>query len=283
MACMPLRAAGADESAAATGCGDRAVAPPTAANASTPGGTGSEWFTDRAQETGLDFVHVNGMSGRFYMSEILAPGVALFDYDNDGDLDVYLVQGQLLGAADRAKIPGAQDPSPALRGRLFRNDLMVRADGTRTLRFTDVTDASRIDARGYGMGVAAGDVNNDGCVDLYLTNFGAAQMYRNNCDGTFTDVTIQSGTANPGWSVSAAFVDIDRDGWLDLYVGNYLRYTARTGHRSASAPRARAITARRRAMRRCPIACTGTSTTARSPTSAPGPASRASSGRRSAS
>ena len=75
------------------------------------------------------------------------------------------------------------------------------------------------------MGVAAGDFNNDGCVDLYLTNFGSAQMFRNNCDGTFTDVTKQSGTDNPGWSVSAAFVDFDRDGWLDLYVGNYLRYS----------------------------------------------------------
>src|SRR6185503_1764114 len=80
-------------------------------------------------------------------------------------------------------------------------------------------------ARGYGMGVATGDVNNDGCVDLYLTKLGPAQMFRNNCDGTFTDITKRSGTNNPGWSVSAAFVDFDRDGWLDLYVGNYLRYT----------------------------------------------------------
>ena len=179
-----------------------------------------EWFTDRARETGLDFVHVNGMSGGFYMAEILAPGVALFDYDNDGDLDVYLVQGRMLGTR-----PPIAQQGPARGGRLFRNDLEVRADGTRTLRFTDVTEASGIDARGYGMGVAAGDINNDGCVDLYFTSFGAAQMYRNNCDGTFTDVTKQSGTANPGWSVSAAFVDFDRDGWLDLYVGNYLRYT----------------------------------------------------------
>jgi hypothetical protein len=207
-----------------------------------------EWFTDRTKETGLDFVHVNGMSGGFSMAEILAPGVAVFDYDNDGDLDVYLVQGQMLGK----QIPVAQPPSqgfgeprrssrekaasgggdlshaprnPALRGRLYRNELEVRADGSRTLRFADVTDASGIDARGYGMGVAAGDIDNDGCVDLYLTSFGAARMYRNNCDGTFIDVTRQSGTTNPGWSVSAAFVDVDRDGWLDLYVGNYLRYT----------------------------------------------------------
>jgi enediyne biosynthesis protein E4 len=201
---------------ALAGCGDRAVPPPAAAPASSSGNADSEWFTDRAKETGLDFVHVNGMSGGFSMAEILAPGVAVFDYDNDGDLDVYLVQGQMLGP---------KPPDPALRGRLYRNDLEVHADGTRSLRFTDVTDASGIDARGYGMGVAAGDINNDGCVDLYLTGFGDARMYRNNCDGTFTDVTRQSGTANPGWSVSAAFVDFDRDGWLDLYVGNYLRYT----------------------------------------------------------
>ena len=159
------------------------------------------------------------------MAEILAPGVALFDYDNDGDLDVYLVQGQMLGAVSPTNPPTNQPTNSVLRGRLYRNDLEVRADGARTLRFTDVTEASGIDARGYGMGVAAGDVDNDGCVDLYLTKFGSAQMFRNNCDGTFTDVTKQSGTDNPGWSVSAAFVDFDRDGWLDLYVGNYLRYS----------------------------------------------------------
>ena len=212
---MPLmRAAVLMSLAVFAGCGDRAVPPPAAAPASS-GSADVEWFTDRAKETGLDFVHVNGMSGGFSMAEILAPGVAVFDYDNDGDLDVYLVQGQMLGAK----------PDPALRGRLYRNDLEVHADGTRSLRFTDVTDASGIDAGAYGMGVAAGDINNDGCVDLYLTSFGEARMYRNNCDGTFTNVTKQSGTANPGWSVSAAFVDFDRDGWLDLYVGNYLRYT----------------------------------------------------------
>ena len=136
------------------------------------------------------------------MAEILAPGVAVFDYDNDGDLDVYLVQGQMLEPDRTQTYRLAQDLSCAsescVRGRLYRNDLEVRADGTRTLRFTDVTAASGIDARGYGMGVAAGDVNNDGCVDLYLTNFGAAQMFRNNCDGTFTDVTETERHRQPG-------------------------------------------------------------------------------------
>src|SRR5262249_51407555 len=110
-------------------------------------------------------------------------------------------------------------------GRLFRNDLQVHADGTRTLKFTDVTEQSRIDAHGYGMGVAAGDFNNDGWIDLYITNFGRNQLWRNNGDGTFTDVSKESGTDYAGWSVSASFVDFDRDGWLDLYVGNYLRYS----------------------------------------------------------
>ena len=194
----------------------------------SPGLTGGEleWFVDRAQATGLDFVHFNGMTGSFYQPEIMGPGVALFDYDNDGDLDVYLVQGQMLGSGktiDNALLKPA-GPLP-LKGRLYRNDLQIHADGTRTLRFTDVTETSGIDARGYGMGAAAGDVDNDGCVDLYLTYLGPNQLYRNNCDGTFRDISRASGTDDPGWGVSAAFVDFDRDGWLDLFLGNYLNYS----------------------------------------------------------
>jgi hypothetical protein len=117
-------------------------------------------------------------------------------------------------------------PSGPLRDRLFRNDLAVAADGTRALRFTDVTGQSRIDVRTFGMGVAAGDVDNDGFVDLYRTSLSGGVLLHNNGDGTFTDVTAKSGTANRGgWGVPASFVDIDRDGWLDLYVGNYLFYT----------------------------------------------------------
>jgi len=176
-----------------------------------------EWFTDRAQESGIDFTHVNGATGKFYYPEILPPGVALFDFDNDGDLDVYLVQGHPLE-------PGTR-PDPSLRGRLYRNDLEVRADGTRTLHFTDVTAQSGIEATAFGFGVATGDVDNDGFVDLYLTSFGGSQLYRNSGNGTFTDITKQSGTANePGFGVSAAFLDYDRDGALDLYVGNNVRY-----------------------------------------------------------
>jgi hypothetical protein len=206
---------------ASAGCGDR----PRDARAADSRGAAQPWFTDAAAASGLSFVHFNGMSGDFLYPEIMPPGVALLDYDNDGDLDVFVVQGRMLGktAMERAIAP-PQDPS-ALRGRLFRNDLRIDADGRRDLRFTDVTAASGIDARGYGMGAAAGDFDNNGCVDLYVTGLDANQLFRNNCDGTFTDVTKASRTESPGWSVSAAFVDVDRDGWLDLFVGHYLNYT----------------------------------------------------------
>jgi hypothetical protein len=183
----------------------------------------ADWFADRAAESGLNFTHVNGMSGKFDYAEIIGSGVALFDYDNDGDLDVYLAQGEPLRKTTAAgTIPRG--------GRLFRNDLVVNADGTRTLKFTDVTEKSGIVSRGYGMGVATGDYNNDGCVDLFLTNLGLNQLFRNNCDGTFTDVSTRSGTGGkPGdWSVSAAFVDYDRDGWLDLFVSHYLNWSVAT-------------------------------------------------------
>jgi hypothetical protein len=183
-------------------------------------------FVDVSASVGLDFVHVNGMSGEFYFNEMVGAGAALFDYDNDGDLDVYLVQGHMLGPdiapGDASFEPGLQGP---LTDRLYRNDLEVSADGAPALHFTDVTDESGIDARGYGMGVAAADYDNDGWVDLYVSNFGSNQLWRNNGDGTFSDVTEASGTDDPRWSVSSAFVDYDRDGWLDLYVGNYVNYS----------------------------------------------------------
>ncbi len=184
-------------------------------------GRTSDWFVDRAEESGLKFRHVNGTEGKFYYAEVIAPGAAMVDYDNDGDLDVFLVQsGSLLNF-------GSRTPNPESRGsssRLFRNDLTVNSDGTRVLHFTDVTDASGIVSRGYGMGVAAGDFNNDGCVDLYLTSLGPNQLFRNNCNGTFTDVSKQSRTDDSSWTVSSAFLDYDRDGWLDLFVGNYLSW-----------------------------------------------------------
>jgi hypothetical protein len=181
-----------------------------------------EWFTDRARESGLDFVHFNGMAGGFYFPEVIPPGVALFDYDGDGDLDVFVPQGQMVGKQPLSQ--ALYPPQGPLKSRLYRNDLAVHADGTRTLRFTDVTASSGIVVHGYAMGAATGDFNNDGCVDLYVTNLERSQLLRNDCDATFTDVSAQSGTEDRGWSVSAAFVDYDRDEWLDLFVGNYVNY-----------------------------------------------------------
>ena len=179
-----------------------------------------EWFTEEAAASGLDFVHFNGMSGENYYPEIMAPGVGLLDYDNDGDLDVYVVQGQMLGLGKTVK-DAIFPPQGDLRDRLFRNDLTAGR-----LRFTDVTEASGIDVRTYGMGVAAGDVDNDGFVDLYRTGLDGSVLLRNNGNGTFSDVTATSGAANRGaWGVPAAFLDYDRDGFLDLFVGNYLIYS----------------------------------------------------------
>jgi hypothetical protein len=187
---------------------------------------GADWFVDRAAEAGLDFVHFNGMSGALYYAEHMGPGAALFDYDNDGDLDVFLPQGQMLGSGkklEQALFP-PRGPRP-VKGRLFRNDLQVHTDGTRALRFTDATVESGLDATVYGMGVATGDYNNDGCIDLYVTALGRNQLFRNNCNRTFANVSKESGADDTGWSASAAFVDYDRDGWLDLFVGHYVAYT----------------------------------------------------------
>ena len=111
---------------------------------------------------------------------------------------------------------------------MFRNDLTVNADGTRALKFTDVTARAASMRDAYGMGVATGDFDNDGCIDLYVTTLGRNQLFRNRCNGTFTDVSKSSRTDDSGWSSSAAFVDYDRDGWLDLFVGHYLNYSTDT-------------------------------------------------------
>jgi hypothetical protein len=182
----------------------------------TPAPVESGWFVDATTASGLSFTHHNGRNGRFYYPEVIAPGAALFDADGDGDLDVYLIQ-----SADFEPSVGGE---AARRSRYFRNDLEIARDGTRRLRFTDVTDQSGLGVSGYGMGVAAGDVDNDGCVDLLVTALDGNRLFHNDCDGVFTDVTPISGVAGPGWSVSAAFVDFDRDGWLDLFVGHYLTW-----------------------------------------------------------
>jgi hypothetical protein len=177
--------------------------------------TPSPIFVESSAAAGLTFTHVSGASGQYYMAEQMGAGAALFDYDGDGDLDVFLVQG---GSLDGKPGPGAPT------SRLFRNDLSVAA-GRRTLRFTDVTEKAGIGARIYGMGVATGDYDGDGDLDLLVTAFGPEVLYRNNGNGTFTDVTRESGVGDPQWSAGAAFVDYDRDGDLDLFVANYLDFT----------------------------------------------------------
>ena len=168
----------------------------------------------------LPFTHFNGMSGELYFPEMMGAGAALFDYDNDGDLDVYLVQGNMLGVGKTAAQALIPPPGPLpLSDRLFRND-----SGKQGLKFTDVTEQAGIRATGYGMGVAVGDIDNDGWVDLYVTNFGANQLWRNRGGGGFEDVTAHAGVDDARWSVSAAFLDFDRDGWLDLFVGNYVAF-----------------------------------------------------------
>lgn len=193
-------------------------------------------FIDVAKDAGIDFIYFNGMTGEFYFPESMGAGVALLDYDNDGDLDVYLCQGHLLGKGKTLKDalfpPRAGE---AMGGRLYRNDLTVDGNGNPILRFSDVTATSGIEANGYGMGVAAGDIDNDGYVDLYLTNFGHNQLWHNDGDGSFTEITRTAGVDDERWSVSAAFLDYDRDGWLDLYVGNYVNFTL-GNHKKCYAP-----------------------------------------------
>ena len=184
-------------------------------------------FKDGAEQVGLKFRHYNGMTGKFYLPEITGSGAALFDFDNDGDLDVYLVQSTILEPNTKPAntLFPWRGPEPP-QGRLFRNELVSSGGALGALSFTDVTEASGIVATGYGMGAAAGDINNDGLPDLYLTNLGSNQMYLNKGGGKFIDVTKESATDDPRWSTSASFLDYDRDGWLDLMLVNYADFSA---------------------------------------------------------
>ena len=164
---------------------------------------------DVTPETGITFIHTDGGCGRRYIVETVSAGLALFDYDNDGDVDVYFLNG--------APLPGTKVDAPPTNA-LYRND--------GRWRFTDVSDEAGVADNGYGLGVAAGDYDNDGDQDLYLNNFGPNVMYRNNGDGTFADVTQPTGTQNGNRvGAGACFLDIDQDGDLDLYVANYLEFS----------------------------------------------------------
>ncbi len=181
-------------------------------------------FREVASETGLNFRHFIGSTGEFFLPEIMGAGGALLDYDADGDLDVYLLQGALLdptSSTDSLRYPPPKGHWPG--NRLFRNELLPSGN----LRFTDVTAKAEVGHQGYSQGVAIGDFDNDGDADIYLTNFGPNVLYRNDADGTFSEITGQSGVDDSRWSASAAFLDYDRDGALDLFLTNYVDFTVR--------------------------------------------------------
>ena len=183
-----------------------------------------EVFVDMAKASGIDFFHFNGMSGEVYFPDHMGTGSALLDYDGDGDLDIYIVQGTMLGPGKQIKdavIP-PRHPLP-MSDRLYRNDSRIGKDGKMQIRFTDVTAESGELGSGYGMGVATGDIDNDGDTDLYVMNLANNQLLRNNGDGTFSDVTRLAGVDDPRWSTSAVFLDYDKDGWQDLSISSRAR------------------------------------------------------------
>lgn len=186
-------------------------------------------FHEIAADVGLNFHHFTGATGEYFMPEIMGSGAALFDYDNDGDLDVYLIQSIALEDGKTLRFPPPAGSKPG--DRLFRN--MVAE--TAKLQFVDVTERAGVGHDGYGMGAATGDYDNDGFTDLYVTNFGHNVLYHNNGDGTFADVTRDAGVDDPRWSTSVAFLDYDRDGYLDLFVANYVDFTVK-GNKRCSAP-----------------------------------------------
>jgi hypothetical protein len=172
-------------------------------------------FVDVATQVGVNFLHQAPHSSRKYLLETMGSGVALFDFDNDGRLDIFLVNGAPFGDfVPKGTIPQKTDPK--YWNRLYHQKL----DGT----FEDVTEKAGLQGVGYGMGVAVGDYDNDGYDDLYVTALGGNKLYHNNGNGTFTDVSEKAGVGGSGWSTSAAWVDLDNDGYLDLVVLRYIQW-----------------------------------------------------------
>src|ERR1700686_4956354 len=173
-------------------------------------------FNDATSTLGINFEYIASHTSRKYLIETMGSGVALFDYDNDGRLDIFVVNGAPLSdPTPKGTIP--QKAGPKDWNRLYHQ----KSDGT----FEDVTEGAGLQGVGYGMGVAVGDYDNDGFEDLYVTAYGGNKLYHNNGDGTFTDVTEKAGVAGSGWSTSAAFADFDGDGLLDLFVARYVDYS----------------------------------------------------------
>lgn len=172
-------------------------------------------FVDITAASGVNFDYQSSHTSKKYLIETMGAGVALFDYDNDGRLDIFLVNGTpLADPTPKGTIP--QKSGPKYWNRLFHQ----KPDGI----FEDVTEKAGLQGVGYGMGVAVGDYDNDGYEDLYVTAYGGNKLYHNNGDGTFTDVTAKAGVAAAGWSSSAAWVDLDGDGYLDLIVLRYVQW-----------------------------------------------------------
>jgi hypothetical protein len=172
-------------------------------------------FEDITAKSGIRFKHEASRTSQKYLPESMSGGVAMFDYDNDGWLDLFFVNGaRIQDPMPRGAAPDKSDPR--FWNRLYRNN----RDGT----FTDVTESAGLQGRLYGMGVATGDYDNDGNVDLLVTNLGGNTLYHNNGDGTFTDVTAKAGVGGSGWCTGACFVDYDRDGRLDLIVTRYVEW-----------------------------------------------------------
>ena len=179
-------------------------APPTAAR-----------FVDVTSKVGVRFEHVAPHTSKKYLLETMGSGVALFDYDNDGRLDIFLVNGaDVSDPSPMGAVP--RKTAPKYWNRLYHQ----KPDGV----FEDVTVKAGLQGEGYGMGVAVGDYDNDGHEDLFVTAYGGNRLYHNNGDGTFTDVTEKAGVVGSGWSTSAAWVDLDGDGLLDVVVLRYLQW-----------------------------------------------------------
>jgi hypothetical protein len=172
-------------------------------------------FEDVTAKSGIHFKHESSRTSEKYLLESMGAGVAMLDYDNDGWLDLFFVNGaRIQDPMPRGASPDKSDPR--FWNRLYHNN----RDGT----FTDVTETAGLQGRSYGMGVATGDYDNDGNVDLLVTNLGGNILYHNNGDGTFTDVTAKAGVGGSGWCTGACFVDYDRDGRLDLIVSRYVEW-----------------------------------------------------------
>jgi hypothetical protein len=180
------------------GCGKDATSPPT-----TQATSGPAWFEDVTAESGLDFVHDPGpLDGEYFLPQINGSGAAVLDYDNDGRLDIYLLQ--------------CGGPDSQSRNALFHQ--------LPSGKFVDVSQGSGLDINGTNAGVAVGDVNNDGFVDVVVTQYLGAKLFLNEAGEKFKDATQQAGLSNPYWGTSASFLDYDRDGWLDLVIVNYVAF-----------------------------------------------------------